>query len=608
MTRLKVSMQLAILVGGLVAAFFVATFFEIRSSSQTIYQQRYDMLRTEVETAISLLKRYDDRVKAGELPMEEARKQAYAELVSLRFEPDGYFFGYDRDVNMLFHYDAKRVGQNFKNKPDPKGNLYREKLVEIGQKGGGRADFYGPKPGQPEDATFLKSAYAKSFDPWGVIVVTGLYMDDLEAEVHRAIFEAVSIGLGILVIAIVAAYFIIRGITRPLRNIHDALNAVANENTEIAIPHTELRNEIGMMAKATQSLQEKVRERHMMTTRQQQQQRELDDERQRNAEAQRREAEEQAFAVSTIGRSLEKLADGDLTARCADLGPRYQGLRDNFNHALTQLEQAMARVSIKGNDIGLSKEEIRRASSELAQRTERQAANLEETSAALDELTVAVRQTADGAIEAAQRVQTISQDARQSDTIVEQAITAMSGIEQSSAEITKIIGMIDEIAFQTNLLALNAGVEAARAGESGKGFAVVAQEVRELAQRSASAAKEIKDQIARSSVQVQQGVQLVGQAGDALKRISSQIEGANEVVSKISHSAQEQDTTLRSISQALNQLDVATQQNAAMAEETTASADVLANDTGDLLNLIRGFRTVEGSNLSSMAQAMRKAS
>ncbi|MFY8098841.1 MAG: methyl-accepting chemotaxis protein, partial [Allorhizobium sp.] len=222
---------------------------------------------------------------------------------------------------------------------------------------------------------------------------------------------------------------------------------------------------------------------------------------------------------------------------------------------------------------------------------ERQAANLEETSAALDELTVAVRQTADGAREAANRVGTVSAEARQSDEIVTKAINAMSGIEQSSAEITKIIGVIDEIAFQTNLLALNAGVEAARAGESGKGFAVVAQEVRELAQRSAAAAKEIKDQIARSSAQVEQGVQLVGQTGEALKRISDQIAGANDIVSKISHSAQEQDTTLRSISSSMNQLDQATQQNAAMAEETTASAEVLANDTGDLLNLIRSFKT-----------------
>lgn len=272
------------------------------------------------------------------------------------------------------------------------------------------------------------------------------------------------------------------------------------------------------------------------------------------------------------------------------------------------LEQAMSRVNLKGTDISVSKEEIRRASNELAPRTERQAANLEETSAALDELTVAVRQTAEGAREAASRVASVSQEARQSDGIVEQAIAAMSGIEQSATEITKIIGVIDKIAFQTNLLALNAGVEAARAGDSGKGFAVVAQEVRELAQRSAAAAKEIKEQIARSTGQVEQGVQMVGKTGEALKRISSQITAADDIVSKIAHSAQEQDSTLRSISSALNQLDTATQQNAAMAEETTASAEVLANDTGDLLDLIRGFRTnSSASELHRIGHQMRRA-
>ncbi|MBM7328308.1 methyl-accepting chemotaxis protein, partial [Agrobacterium sp. S2] len=307
------------------------------------------------------------------------------------------------------------------------------------------------------------------------------------------------------------------------------------------------------------------------------------------------------------GEALEKLAGGDLTVRCGDLGNRYATLRDNFNEALTHLDAAMAKVNSKSIDIGGSKEEIRKASNELSQRTERQAANLEETSAALDELTVAVRQTAEGAADAAKRVTTVSSEATRSDRVVEEAIMAMSGIEQSSDQISNIIGVIDDIAFQTNLLALNAGVEAARAGEAGKGFAVVAQEVRELAQKSAAAAKEIKDQIARSSAQVENGVRLVGEAGDALKRISDQIKSANEIVSKIAHSAAEQDTTLRSISSSLNQLDVATQHNAAMAEETTASAEALAVDTEELLNLIRGFRVSSGHQLHAMAHELRMA-
>ncbi|MGO6904710.1 methyl-accepting chemotaxis protein, partial [Rhizobium ruizarguesonis] len=445
-----------------------------------------------------VLKIYQAKVTAGEMTLEDAQKQAYATVNAMKYDPDGYFFGYSYDIQMMFHYDAAKVGQVNKGQPDSKGKLYREELVKLGQQGGGLVEYYSTaKPGQPA-GDFRKTAYAQAFDPWKVVVVTGVYMDDLDAQINSTILTALSGSIVLFFLAMTAAYFVIRGISGPLNNVHAALQSVAEEDVSITIPHTGMNNEVGMMAKATQSLQEKIRERHAMSDREAAQQLALESERENNLRQQQDEATLQARVVTTIGQALAMIARGDLTVRCADLGQKYAALRDNFNDALSHLEAAMAKVSAKGTDIGTSKEEIRRASNELSQRTERQAASLEETSAALDELTVAVRQTADGAHEASKRVHSVSTEATHSDAIVTQAIEAMSGIEKSSSEITKIIGVIDEIAFQTNLLALNAGVEAARAGESGKGFAVVAQEVRELAQRSAAAAKEIKDQIARS--------------------------------------------------------------------------------------------------------------
>jgi methyl-accepting chemotaxis protein len=474
-------------------------------------------------------------------------------------------------------------------------------MVEKGRAGGGRTIYYWSKPGQPEDQRFHKGSYSAAFEPWQLVVSSGVYLDDLERQINTAIWKAL-IACGIIAAAgIGAGFYFIRSITRPLQDVHRALEAVAGENVTTIIPNTELNNEIGMMAKATKSLQDKVRERHTMSEREVAQQMALDGERESNQRMQRDEAAAQTRVVSTIGQALEQIARGDLTVRCADLGQAYAALRDNFNDALSHLEAAMSKVSAKGGDISVSKDEIRRASNDLSQRTERQAASLEETSAAIDQLSVAVRHTAEGAHEASKRVHAVSTEATRSDAVVTQAIEAMSGIEKSSDEIGKIIGVIDDIAFQTNLLALNAGVEAARAGDSGKGFAVVAQEVRELAQRSAAAAREIKDQIARSSGQVDQGVRLVGETGEALKRISDQIKAANDIVSKIAHGAAEQDSTLRSISTSINQLDAATQQNAAMAEETTASAESLASDTDELLNLIRGFR-VSGSDYTAGQQ------
>ena len=611
MKNLKISHQLFLLIGALMVAFGVATYFQIKTASDSIYAERYDMLRTQVESGIAIIKGFEERVKSGELSPEDAKAQAFRTLTSIKYEPNGYLFGLDYDVTMIFHPVQKQVGLAQKGLPDKMGNLFREEMIAKGQKGGGITEYYWEKPTDPNGEVFLKAAYSQAYEPWKIVIGTGVYIDDLQVKINAMIWKAVMIGGLVVTLGLIAAYLIINGITRPLTAIHGALGAVADENVSIAIPHTDMGNEVGMMAKATKALQEKVRERHAMARRQEEQSRELDAERNQNAEMQQAEAAQQARVVSTIGAALEELARGDLTVRCGELGPKYAALRDNFNEALSHLEAAMAKVNAKGVDISGSKEEIRRASNELSQRTERQAANLEETSAALDELTVAVRQTAEGAHEAAKRVTSVSTEASRSDAVVAQAIGAMSGIEQSSAEITKIIGVIDEIAFQTNLLALNAGVEAARAGESGKGFAVVAQEVRELAQRSAAAAKEIKEQISKSSSQVQNGVQLVGEAGEALKRISDQIKAASDIVTKIAHSASEQDTTLRTISSSMNQLDAATQHNAAMAEETTASAEALANDTEELLNLIRGFRVSgasQSASLNGMAQQLRRAS
>jgi methyl-accepting chemotaxis protein len=609
MKNLKISLQLFLLVGGLMAAFTVATYFEVKTATGQIYNERNQMLRAQVETAVSVMKDFDDRSKAGEFSADEAMKRAFSLLSKMKYEPDGYFFGYDYDVTMVFHPNQKLVGQSFKGKADQSGFAYRDAIVKAARDGGGYVTFIGPKPGHdPNDYSYPKTTYSKVFEPWKLVVATGLYVDDLQSEIRSQVLNIITASIIIFVLALVAAYVVIRGITRPLKAIHDTLQRVADDDVDVAVPHRDMANEVGMMAKATAELQDKVRERHAMAARETEHKRQIDAERQQNAELQAAEAATQARVVQTIGQALEQLAQGDLTVRCGDLGTRYAELRDNFNGAIGQLEQTMTLVKERGTDIGVSKEEIRRASNELAQRTERQAASLEETSAALDELTVAVRQTADGAREAAGRVGEVRSEAEKSDRVVEKAITAMSGIEQSSQEIGNIIGVIDEIAFQTNLLALNAGVEAARAGESGKGFAVVAQEVRELAQRSAAAAKQIKEQIEKSSTQVENGVQLVGEAGEALKRISSQVTTANDIVAQIAHRANEQDATLRSISSSMNELDLATQKNAAMAEETTASAEMLANDTGTLLELIARFRVAAGHKADTAANNWRRAS
>jgi methyl-accepting chemotaxis protein len=223
--------------------------------------------------------------------------------------------------------------------------------------------------------------------------------------------------------------------------------------------------------------------------------------------------------------------------------------------------------------------ELAEQTQQLAKRTEQQAATLEETAAALDEVTVTVKTSSRKAEQAGQMVGAAKAEARESAEVVRRAIGAMDRIQNSSSQIGQIISVIDEIAFQTNLLALNAGVEAARAGEAGKGFAVVAQEVRELAQRSANAAKEIKQLVAVSNAEVAGGVNLVNETGEALLKIEDRIGTITETIMSMVASYQEQSNGLQEINQAINGMDQATQQNAAMVEETSAACHELLNQS-----------------------------
>jgi methyl-accepting chemotaxis protein len=314
---------------------------------------------------------------------------------------------------------------------------------------------------------------------------------------------------------------------------------------------------------------------------------------QEQAETKRREAEaQQGVIVEALAESLRRMAGGDLTAEVnAKVDVRFQGIKDDFNRALSGLREAMGAISNSTATIHGGADEIASAADDLSRRTEHQAASLEETAAALDEITATIRQTATGAKAAAAVVLAARGDAQASGDVVQQAVAAMSQIETSAQEISQIIGVIDEIAFQTNLLALNAGVEAARAGEAGRGFAVVASEVRALAQRSAEAAKEIKALISASSQQVNSGVQLVGQTGDALQRIVDRVAEIDGMVGEIAATAQEQSVGLAQVNTAVNQMDQVTQQNAAMVEETTAAASSLKSEAGELTRLISGFDT-----------------
>ena len=312
-------------------------------------------------------------------------------------------------------------------------------------------------------------------------------------------------------------------------------------------------------------------------------------------------------AISEVAGGMAALADNNLEHRLnAEFEPAFEPLRLDYNKSVSRLQATMRKVASSAATTAVGTDQIADTSDEMSRRIEQQAASLEQTAAALDEITATVRRSAEGALEAALAASGARSGTEHSGAVMSQTAEVMGEIEDSSDKISQIIGVIDEIAFQTNLLALNAGVEAARAGDSGRGFAVVAQEVRELAQRSAKAAKEIKTLISSSSEQVTRGVKLVGEVASALQAVTAKVGEIDIVLSEMARSSQEQATGLAEVNIAVNQMDQVTQLNAVMLGKATDAASRLKSAAAEMSVLIGEFR-IGGEDHPFQNQAMHPA-
>ncbi|MEY9789945.1 methyl-accepting chemotaxis protein [Sinorhizobium fredii] len=515
-------------------------------------------------------------------------------IKAMRYQDSGYFWVNDMQPTMVMHpikpeLDGKDLSQN----KDPNGKfLFVEFVKTVQAEGRGFVDYYWPKPGAEEPV--LKYSHVAGFKPWGWVVGTGVYADDLAAMFRERAWQVGGILAAAALAILMAALAIVRSVVRPVERLKVSMQAIADEDVSSEVPETDRADEIGQMAKVLLVLRDSVKERLELRSREDEQQDRLNAERRGNEELQRSTAAAQAEAMEALGAALERLASGDLTAEVGRIAPEYGKLKHDFNTAVAALRDVIGAISQSTEVVHGSAGDISEAANNLARRTEQQAAALEETAAALDEITSTVRHASDRAVEARDMVNETKASAAKSGGIVRNAIDAMGRIEDSSSRISQIIGVIDEIAFQTNLLALNAGVEAARAGEAGRGFAVVAQEVRELAQRSAGAAKEIKGLIGTSVKEVGAGVELVRSTGDALMEIEALVNQVNEQVASIATAAREQATGLQEVNTAVNSMDQMTQQNAAMVEETTAASQVLAQESRELKSLLEKFRLRDG--------------
>ncbi|MBI1648795.1 methyl-accepting chemotaxis protein [Hyphomicrobium sulfonivorans] len=439
-----------------------------------------------------------------------------------------------------------------------------------------------------------------------------VWLDNAQANLSEALYYSRAtqmIGsLLAIAMALVSGWWMSRMIAHPIGQITGAVTGLAAGNNNVQVPELNRTDEIGLMATAVESFKRAAIEKKR-----------LEDETAAAAAAAeearvKQEAESQFYVdahntfMRDFSNALERLSKGDLTFRLnTPFTEDYEKIRHDFNTTASSLQEAVLTIASSTQAIRFATNEISTAADDQSRRTAQQAASLEETAAALDQITATVNKTAEGAGHAREVVASAKSDAEKSDEVVRKAISSMGDIERSSQQISHIIGVIDEIAFQTNLLALNAGVEAARAGEAGRGFAVVASEVRALAQRSAEAAKEIKGLISASTKQVEQGVDLVGQMGQALERIMTEVTEINTIVSEIAAGAKEQAVGLQEINTGVGQMDQVTQQNAAIVEETTAASHGLSREIEKLMDLVGRFETGQDLNMDRPARDSRPA-
>jgi len=405
---------------------------------------------------------------------------------------------------------------------------------------------------------------------------------------------ALAAAIGSIAMFLIGLYIFRQRAIVPLDSMKSYMGVLAKGDYSQDVPFANRHDEIGAMSHSVAVFRQNAQERKAARLQEEAKQR-AEQEREREiAERKAIEDAERARVITVLAEGLAHLANGDLTHRIDEhFAPAYDALRVQFNESIDTLSKTMTEISRSTDTVRNSSHEIAAATHDLAKRTEDQAASLEETAAALDQITATVKNSSERASETNNVMVTTRSSAEKSANVVREAIVAMEKIAGSSANIRQIITVIEEIAFQTNLLALNAGVEAARAGEAGKGFAVVAMEVRELAGRSASAAKEIKTLIETSATQVSAGVALVNKTGETLGEITQQVIHATELVDTIVTASKEQSTALAEVNAAVNRMDQVTQQNASMAEQTNSACRGLSGEATDLEGMVGRFNIGE---------------
>ncbi len=613
--RLRISTKL-IIMGVLALGMMIAgTLFSLYTNQTRLVEDRKAMLSAMTDAATAIIGTFARQAEAGELSTEEAQARAIAAIEAMRYSGSEYFFINDMTPVMIMHPIKPELnGQDLSQTKDPNGKRLFVEFVETVKSGrAGFVDYLWPKPGSDAPQPKLSHVAGTS---WGWIVGTGVYVDDLEAAFWdnvKLLGAALVAGMGIMG---ATAYLIARSITRPVNTLTAAMAGLAQGDHDVEIPATAARDEVGDMARAVlvfkqSAIDKRATEAEAAEARQSREAERLraEQERLESQEAKAAETRSDQASVEELAKALQALAAGDLTYRItANLPPKTQRLKDDFNRTAESLSGIVLDLRHTSDELRNATGEILTGTNDLSERTTKQAASIEETSAAMEQLATTVMENARRAKDAATTAGVVTQSAEEGGHVMEQATAAMGRITSSSAKVSDIIKLIDDIAFQTNLLALNASVEAARAGDAGKGFAVVAVEVRRLAQSAAEASSEVKALIEQSTTEVGGGSLLVSQAADKLATMLEAARSNAGRMQAIVNDSGEQAAAISEINAAIRQMDKMTQHNAALVEQTSAAIAQTEAQASALDRIVEIFRTDEAASpVSIPSRSLRAA-
>ncbi|MFL6665246.1 MAG: methyl-accepting chemotaxis protein [Rhizobacter sp.] len=509
-STLSLAAKLRWAVGIGVVAFLAVVAMLVWRSYASLMDEKLRMTRSVVEQSIRIAETYQAQEKAGQLSQADAQAKAGAEIRAIRYDGKEYVWVNDMQPKVIVHpIKPELEGKDVTDMKDTNGvQLFVEFVNAVKRDGAGYVDYLWPRPGSSEPEP--KRSYVKGFAPWGWIMGSGVYVDDVQAVARKEAAIALAAVALLAVLSIVGLELLVRRLQSRMNLAADVMAAVAaGDLSKTVVPGPQ----------------------------------------------------------DEVGRLLTQV--GAMQARLAEMVRQIRHSTDSISTASVQIAS--------GNQ-------------DLSARTEQTASNLQQAASSMEQLTGTVKQSADSAKQANQLASSAAEVAARGGKVVSEVVSTMDEINAASKKIADIIGVIDGIAFQTNILALNAAVEAARAGEQGRGFAVVAGEVRNLAQRSAQAAKEIKALIGASVEKVDSGSKLVADAGQTMQEIVGSVQRVTDIIGEITAAASEQSDGIGQVNVAVVQLDQMTQQNAALVEEGAAAAESLKAQATQLAKAVGTFK------------------